>query len=405
MTKKLAIFLIDAFRYDFITKEGTPFLFNLSQKGCYSKLKTILGYSVGIDPIFFSGTYPEQNNIWTYFTFNPKTKSLIAQLLWPLDQIPKSRISRYFHALVYRLFQSLKIIKFKEFPYNLPFKKLNYFEYVQKKHITKPKSLQNIPTLIDLFEKYHIKYKIFDWYASDKKKFADFIEQKNEKIDVLIFYLSDLDGILHKYGIKSTRTQQKLREIDLNISKVHIILSKLWPDFSFVIFSDHGITEVKKTIDLPSELNLNINFKEYKDYLAFYDATMARFWFFNEKSQKIIKKILKSKTYGKILTKSQYKEFHINFSHNKYGDLLFLMNPGNIIYPNYYSVFKPPQTMHSYDPNYQEMNGIFIFYPLEISTEIKDSENVINIFPTILKIFDIQVPNHCLGRNIILKSE
>ena len=399
MNKKLLICLIDSFRFDFISKKNTPFLFKLAKNGYYSKLKSILGYSVGIDPVIFSGTYPEQNNIWTYLEYNPND-SKIARILMPLDLIPRSRFSRYLHALTYKLLQILKIVKYKEFPYNLPFKKLKFFKYALKNHITKPKSLGKIPTIVDLFIKFGIKIKILGWAGSDNSIVKHFLQMKNLNDDVLFIYLSDLDGILHKYGIESTRTINKLREIDEVIAKLYDKLSKSWNKFSTIILSDHGVSEVKKRIDLESLIKRNTGLKEYNDYLAFYDSTMARFWFFNEKSKLILSKFLKSKQFGDFLDDNQFKNLHIKFSHNKYGDACYLMNPGFIIYPNYYSIFTSPKAMHSYDPNYEEMKGVLLIYPFKLNSKNKDSEEIASIFPTILNYFNINIPNYCKGKAI-----
>ena len=53
------------------------------------------------------------------------------------------------------------------------------------------------------------------------------------------------------------------------------------PEASLVVSSDHGMTPVTNHTDLVGEV-AKLGLRMPQDYLAVYDSTMARFWFFNE---------------------------------------------------------------------------------------------------------------------------
>ena len=56
------------------------------------------------------------------------------------------------------------------------------------------------------------------------------------------------------------------------------------PNASMTLFSDHGMTPVTDRFDLVGAID-ELGFSMPKDYLAVYDSTMARFWFFNPEAR------------------------------------------------------------------------------------------------------------------------
>ncbi|MDO8528351.1 MAG: hypothetical protein Q7S06_00475 [Nanoarchaeota archaeon] len=139
-------------------------------------------------------------------------------------------------------------------------------------------------------------------------------------------YIGDLDNVAHRYGTKSQRTIDTIKKVDEKISK---------EDFD-IIFSDHGMIDVKKTINVPLSEN------------CFIDSDMARYWG-NEEELNEIKKRLPMKD-GKI----------IDWKDKSYGDLIFIVKPGILILPNYWQGKQPAKAMHGYYGDNKELNGIYI---------------------------------------------
>ena len=50
----------------------------------------------------------------------------------------------------------------------------------------------------------------------------------------------------------------------------------------------------------------------------------------------------------------------INWGDKRYGDYIFLANPGILILPNFWQGKHPIKAMHGYDPKCKEMNAIYI---------------------------------------------
>jgi len=151
-------------------------------------------------------------------------------------------------------------------------------------------------------------------------KFDTEVRRPFEKIKGVEYtYVGEIDKIAHKYGTKSKELIDAVRKIDNLVSKKKFD----------IILSDHGMIDIKKIISVP----------ETEDCLI--DSTFARYWG------------------GKPDFKSEYGEW-INFENKKYGEHIFVANPGVLIIPNYWQGKNPIKAMHGYNPKCKDMNAIYI---------------------------------------------
>lgn len=132
-------------------------------------------------------------------------------------------------------------------------------------------------------------------------------------------YFGELDKVGHEYGTKSEEIISAIKEIDRKISEM---------DFD-IIFSDHGMIDIHKKISVPVTDD------------CFIDSDMARYW-------------------GKKPEFDSKDGKWIEWSNKKYGDFIFLANPGVLIFPNYWQGKNPAKAMHGYDGKNQELKGIYI---------------------------------------------
>jgi predicted AlkP superfamily pyrophosphatase or phosphodiesterase len=157
---------------------------------------------------------------------------------------------------------------------------------------------------------------------------VDFSVKKplNKSARVKFKYFGELDKVGHEFGTKGKEIISAIKNLDKKISKM---------DFD-LIFSDHGMIDVEKTISMPWTKN------------CFIDSDMARYWGEKEELEKIKKKLpLKD---GKIL----------DWDNEEYGQLIFVVNPGILILPNFWQGNEKVKAMHGYFGKHEEMNGIYI---------------------------------------------
>ena len=139
-------------------------------------------------------------------------------------------------------------------------------------------------------------------------------------------HILDLDEAGHRYGTKSKEMIEKIKQIDMRVSKM---------DFD-IIFSDHGMADVTKIISVPVTKN------------CFIDSDMARYWGSDDELEEVKKKL--PMKHGKI----------IDWPDKSYGELIFMVNTGVLILPNFWQGREKVKAMHGYDGKHKEMKAIYI---------------------------------------------
>lgn len=381
--KKTLILWIDAINKSFITKQDMPFLHSLANKYGVGELKQCFGYS-SIAASFFTGLYPNKHGQFVLYKKGDNKNNVLLKLL------PRGIASYYFNLKKY--------ISHDDFTAPLINKK--GFVLAQNKQYYHKDAL-NAKTLFDFLKENDIKYLYYQWPIvadsnktqlsfcrnSDKSRVNKFLKLCNKDYDIFFLHLWNMDKCGHKYGPEDSNYKLKLREQDDLIRKV-IDKFDLNKD-NVVIWSDHGMIEVNKSINIESRL------PKKEGYSYFLDSTMARFWFDNDEIKKEITNILKNIKEGHLLSKEKKEEYKINFLHNEYGDEVFLLKPGMIILPNFFqdSLIKG---MHGYDLTNKKEYGITI-----INKKFKKNINIVDLLPTILNILEIKTEDKFDGKSIL----
>lgn len=392
--KILGIF-IDALNPLFINKSDTPFLYELSNKGEDTiSLESVLGFSTTVDATIFTGTYPDKHGIWIEYYYNPRyspySKIPLVRLSRPLDHIPvqimRSGINFLLSKFVYPYYA--KKLGYSELaPYNIPYRIITYFDVVTSKHYTEPEAFP-MPSLVDVLLENH-----YSFYYTDKLNKT--ILQRAVASDVSIVYFSKVDLVGHVFGVGSPQHRMALREID---NKVRYLINtykrKFGDNFEVLVFSDHGMANIDQKISTISW----IKDKELgKKYLVAIESTMMRFWYFDESYREKIQEQLESAEYGHLLSKKEKKQLRIYFPDNKYGEDIFLVDQGYVLYPSFKS-WSIPRAMHGYNPTIKEQLATLISPNI---TNIAEA-HVVDLMPTILKLLDIEIPKTVEGHPLVI---
>jgi len=175
------VLMLDAFKPEYL--KYAPYLKSLTKKYAHGRLKIPMGFVRGMD-VFFNG----QSNILAKFKRSGNL-SWTKYFYW-LGKFPL--------AIIINTIRLLKNNKEYFWLYNIPLKKLRYFDVCIKKPLHEGKKC---------------KYK----------------------------RIGKLDPISHKYGTKSKETIKCIKEIDNIIKK---------EEFD-ILLSDHGMIDIKETISVP----------------------------------------------------------------------------------------------------------------------------------------------------------
>jgi len=334
--KSIIILFVDAFGYSYINERDTPFLYTQNVR----PLTPVLGFKQlasafgGPDP-YSSGFLAEHyfapdHSPYRWLSLLPKPVLSALDLLprIPINLIVK-HISRKETACV-RVPPSIArffAIDGRGFPESVPLLAALKERSVTHRFVLYPEVKTNK-------EAFHL---LAELYLS--RRIPQF----------LLIHFPSLDHVSHTFGTGSEKVREAVREIDDIIAAAKKMLDQ---DSFLLVFSDHGMVEVKGLIDVLGRIRGRGRLG--KDFVVFLDSTMARFWSLEGTSLERIAEALASIPNGQVFRPdgSERRSF--------WGDLLFLASPGYVIYPNYYDG-KPPKAMHGYDvlrPSESSLNGI-----------------------------------------------
>lgn len=341
---------IDALGWEIYQKYG--FMQSLAPNS--QRLKTTFGFSSAADPSILTGRYPDEHTHWSSFIYDPGQspfKLLKYLSLLPASLTNRGRVRHYLSRIIKEFYGYTGYFQI----YNVPFKYLPYFDYLEKYDYFVPGGILATDTIFDWCAKRDIPYYCSNWRHSETRILQENKRQISEgKIRFCYVYLPHLDAVMHQHGPFSDATQAKLKELETEITKLYHYAQRIYNEVQLYIISDHGMAPVSGSFDLIT-LTQKLPYLYGKDYIAFYDSTMARFWFKNPAAKSDIINLLKRLDTGTLLFKEDMKDLRVGFPHNKFGELYYLMHEGILINPSFMGNTQlagmhgyHPDAMHSY---------------------------------------------------------
>lgn len=351
MKKKVSVFLFaDALGWEIVEK----YAFMHKQFPYRKEILMQFGYSSAAVPTVLSGKTPDKHGHFSFYYYDPQKSPFKILRFIPFAKKPRSIFNRgRVRSIISKIFARLAGYTGYFQLYNMPFSKIGYFNYCEKKDIFAKNGLapecDNLRDILDAVP--NLEYHISDWRAGDEKNLDDAEKLMLEgKTDFYFIYTASLDAFLHDNINNSDAIARRLDEFAAKVEKLIAALEKSGREFSFTIFSDHGMTPLKETSPVKDAVEtLNLTFG--KDYAACYDSTMARFYFFNNTAREQIQKLLNDKSFkGHFISGEEKKLWGIQFQGNKYGDEIFLLDPGIQIVPSDMGN-SPLKGMHGFSPD------------------------------------------------------
>ena len=371
--KKVEVFMfVDALgweivnRFDFLSKE-LP---------CRFPVRMQFGYSCTAIPTILSGRRPQEHGHLSFFYYDKEGSPFGIFRFLPLSNHPRAIWNRgRVRGWISRLFRILKRYTGYFQLYQMPFNRLKYFNYCEKKDLFVPDGLAPVPNLADLLSQSGLRYHIADWRMKDEKNLtlAEHLLAEGEN-EFYFIYVAELDGLLHFQVMNPDAIRKKLEFYTEHVRKMLDTLRGSGQDFSFTIFSDHGMTPLSGTVDMKKAVeSLGLAFG--RDYAACYDSTMFRVWFLQPGSKEKIMGAVNPKTFpGHYLSLDEKKHYGVDFADHKYGDEIFLMDPGIQIAPSDMGT-NPLPGMHGFLPEDRDSTAVILS-----TSEVKQPEEVADYF-------------------------
>lgn len=353
--KTLGLFVfIDALGWE-ILRRHPEFLSDLAPER--RPLETILGYSSACDPSIISGLTPAEHKLWSSYYYLPQGDSPFAWTRW-LRFLPRAVTSRA--RVRYQLSKLVKKvcgIRGYFMLYNVPFDLLPLFHYAEWKRIWEPGGLPEGTTIFDLMLDAGMKWHVHDSGKDDEGKLAD-LRAALDVGDVSLAYISlgKLDALMHAEGTQTAKVGELLAWYDRQIRALVETAGRHYDDVRLYVFTDHGMHDITRGHDLAAEVE-SLGLRFGKDYVAFYDSTMGRFWCLNAQARSKLEGLLADHPHGRILPDHELQELGVFSPDAQYGDLIFLMNSGIQIAPSFMGR-KAIKGMHGFHPTDPESRAM-----------------------------------------------
>lgn len=347
-------FLIDAMGWEWI--KDRPFLDDciVTKK----PTKTIFGFSSAAIPSILTGKHPDEHGRWNLLYYSPST----SPFRWTrfLHFLPKPLLENRYSRKIITVLTKKMVKADGYFSGYVATDKLCLFDICEKYNIYKAGGIEGSSTIIDYLAEKSVPHKVYSYHDYSDAQTFDTLRQDlhDESCQVYFAYLPELDAYLHKNADKPESIAQKVTWYEDNIRQIRDAAVAMGVDVRLFVFSDHGMTPTVAHYDLIGELR-NHNIDIEKDCLAVFDSTMARFWSEDPAVLKKIAAALDSCPAGKLLSDEELRELRVFFPDGRYGQLIYLMDPGTLIFPNLFGSHCPTG-MHGFHPDDRHSFGSYL---------------------------------------------
>ena len=323
-------------------------------------LRTILGYSSGAIPTILTGIPPAAHGHWNLVYYDPSGSPF--RWLRHFQFLPNFVLNHRVTKKILKEFGQHVLGLGPLFECCVSPRYLPWFNWSERKSIYSPMGIESRFTVFDLLVQKHIPHRVYTYHHLTDPQILKQAKHdlQNGNASFFFIYLSELDHVLHFHDLGSGEVRDRLSWYGKQLGEIFRVAQDCSQDFTFTVCSDHGMTHVDHRYDLVSEVEA-ISLSQPDDYLAVYDSTMGRFWFFNAQAREEITARLNTLPCGRILPDEELDELGILFPDRRYGELIFLLNPGWMAArSNFNGNGWNPSGMHGYHPEDPYSDAVFL---------------------------------------------
>lgn len=231
------------------------------------------------------------------------------------------------------------------------------------------------------------------------------------------FEIHSLDILQLWYTGQQDKISTYYRHIDNFLAK----LKKQCDDTgtTLVILSDRAVEPITGSINIKKIL-ADLPITE-SDYSYFIEPPMARFWFRNDRTRKLVTDALSNAPKGTLLSYQDMKKHNLVLNDDSFGEIFFVADAGTIIFPHdFYSPIgnlflgltdwkqrprlKNPmqRAVHGYLPYNEGETGIILVCDENYQANI-DEASIADVAPSLLNLINAKIPGQMQGTDIFSK--
>lgn len=348
--------LIDALGWRLL--EGREFLSDLLPYRY--PLRTVLGFSSGAIPTILTGLPPARHGHWNLLYYDPKNSPFwwLRYFGFLPDSVLDTRVGR-------KVIQQLgrRVLGMGPgFECCVSPRLMRHFNWAEKRNIYAEGGLGAVPCIFDQLAARGVDYRVYSYHDASDEDILSRARRDLAASNATFFfvYLSEMDSFLHAHCADPERLTERLAWYEEALRRLFAAARAEDPDAAITVFSDHGMAPVRQHVDLMAEVS-RAGLNMPREYLAVYDSTMARFWFFSDKARREITSALRNVPLGRIVPEAELKDLGVCFEDQRYGELVFLLDPGCMMARGDFNGPQwMPAGMHGYHPEDVHSDAIFL---------------------------------------------
>ena len=318
------------------------------------RIETILGFSAGALPTLFTGRMPRDHGRWLMYR-RARGSTPFAGFEWTRALPRRARESLALGRVLSRVVERRGVRGYFHL-YDVPRWLLPQFDLAERDDIFRPGGLP-VDSLWDALERRGIPWRGWNWRTPESLSLRDLeLGAAARGPSVSVCYTAELDAALHHEGARGAGVRARLERYGALLDRLagggSAGDSAPW----VYLVSDHGMVDVHSTVDVMGRLK-SLPVRWPRDYLPFFDSTMARFWWRGDEARRAVTEALSQEALGRWLDDAELERLGARFPARDYGDAIFLLNPGALMVPSFMGK-GPLAAMHGYDPSHPDMAAL-----------------------------------------------
>ena len=308
------------------------------------------GYSCTAIPTILTGERPAVHGHLAFYDYAPakspfKAMRWLAPFLRPKGFWRRGRVRNQLSKLVKRFYGFTGYFQL----YGVPIERLPKLDYCEKTDLFVKGGLAPVKNLADVWSEQGHPFLISDWRLPETENFRIAADAfRKGEVDRAFVYSAAFDALQHDNVGRDEMLRPKVEAYAETIRGLHRALVEGGRPFELTVFSDHGMTPLRGTVDAPAAL-AKTGLKWGEDYASAIDSTMARFWWLKEGAEAKVRAAFEGFK-GHWLTEDEMKQQGIWREDHKFGDAIFLAAAGVQFCPSDMGV-KPLNGMHGFAPD------------------------------------------------------
>jgi hypothetical protein len=306
-------------------------------------LRGILGYSSGALPTLLTGAPPSIHGRMCLFSRNDEESPGVLSPLSILGLLPRVIHERPWvrRRAASWLTKHSRISGYVAL-HRIPPEAFHWLDLPEREDLFQAESIGRARTFLADARSCGLCVFTANWRLPETKRWhTAFAAITHQKPDLTFLYSTELDAHLHAFGNESAETDEVLSRIAKQIAHARDLLGDDPRPLVTIVVGDHGMANVKQTID-PRSLEAQLPIDH-----AIIDSTMWRFWG-DDMTLSITRKTLESSGIpGSWLDLRTLRTRGVPVVGAPFGQAIWLLPEGTIFAPSW--VGNKARGMHGYD--------------------------------------------------------